>query len=83
MELRHAIAAALLWAFGTQAMAYDLLNDWPTKLKTDAGYEFGFKGLDQYDYNSFSGDTKNPATGADLFSDANAWRRKEFNFYGK
>ena len=83
MHLRHTITAALLCAFGTQAMAYDLLNDWPTKVKTTDGYEFGFKGLDQYDYNSVSGDTTNPATGADLLSDANAWRRKEFNFYGK
>ena len=83
MKLRHAIAAALFCGFGTNAMAYDVLNDWPTKIKTDDGYEFGFKGLDQYDLNSFSGDTHNPATGAVLLDDANAWRRKEFNFYGK
>lgn len=83
MKLRHAIMAALACTFATQAMAYDLLNDWPTKFKTDAGYEFGFKGLDQYDYNNISGDTTNPATGKEILSDANAWRRKEFNFYGK
>jgi len=83
MKLRHAIAAALACACAPSAMAYDLLNDWPTKYKTEGGYEFGFKGLDQYDVNSFSGDTTNPATGAELFPDANAWRRKEFNFYGK
>ena len=83
MKLRHAIAAALALACGTNAMAYDLLNDWPVKLKTEGGYEYGFKGLYQYDLNRFSGDTVNPATGADLFTDANAWRRKEFNFYGK
>jgi phosphate-selective porin OprO/OprP len=83
MKLRHAIAGALLCAFGTNAMAYDFLYDWPTKIKTDSGYEFGFKGLYQYDLNNFSGDVTNPATGAEILPDANAWRRKEFNFYGK
>ncbi len=83
MKLRQAIAAALLCAFGGNAVAYDVLNDWPTKMKTDDGYEFGFKGLYQYDLNQFSGDTTNPATGAEILPDANAWRRKEFNFYGK
>jgi phosphate-selective porin OprO/OprP len=83
MKLRHAIAAALFCAYGTNAMAYDLLNDWPTKYKTTDGYEFGFKGLYQYDLNSFSGDTTSPTNGAEILTDANAWRRKEFNFYGK
>ena len=83
MKLRLAIAAALACAAGSNAMAYDLLNDWPVKYKTDTGYEYGFKGLYQYDLNRFSGDTTHPLTGADLFPDANAWRRKEFNFYGK
>lgn len=83
MKLRPAIAAALLCAFGTHAMAYDLLNDWPTKIKTDDGYEFGFKGLYQYQYEEYSGDTKNPSNGQDFLPDMNAWRRKEFNFYGK
>lgn len=83
MKLRYAIAAALFCGFGTNAMAYDVLNDWPTKIKTDDGYEFGFKGLYQYDLNSFSGDTANPATGKEILPDATAWRRKEFNFYGK
>jgi phosphate-selective porin OprO/OprP len=83
MKLRHAITAALFCAFGTNAMAYDLLNDWPTKVKTEDGYEYGFKGLYQYDINNFSGDTVNPATGKEILPDASAWRRKEFNFYGK
>lgn len=83
MKLRLAIVATLACAAGQDASAYDLLNDWPVKVKTDAGYEFGFKGLYQYDLNSFSGDTTHPLSGADLFPDANAWRRKEFNFYGK
>lgn len=83
MKLRHAIAAALMCGFGSHAMAYDLLNDWPTKFKTTDGYEFGVKGLFQYDVNTFSGDTENPATGATLLEDANAWRRKEVNVYGK
>ena len=83
MKLRHAIAVALLCGYGTNALAYDLLNDWPTKWKPAEGYEFGIKGLYQYDYNSFSGDTTNPTNGAELLPDANAWRRKEFNVYGK
>jgi phosphate-selective porin OprO/OprP len=83
MKLRHAIAATLFCAYGTNAMAYDWLNDWPTKYKTDSGYEYGFKGLYQYDLNQFSGDTTNPTNGAEILPDANAWRRKEFNFYGK
>jgi phosphate-selective porin OprO and OprP len=83
MKLRHAIAAALACAFGSNAMAYDLLNDWPTKYKTEGGYEYGLKGLFQFDTNAYSGDTTNPATGATLFKDVEAWRRKEVNFYGK
>jgi phosphate-selective porin OprO/OprP len=83
MKLRYAIAAALFGAFGTNAMAYDLLNDWPTKYKTADGYEFGFKGLYQYQLENYSGDTLNPSTGKEFLPDMNAWRRKEFNFYGK
>jgi len=83
MKLRHAIAAALFCVYGNNALAYDWLNDWPTKYKTDDGYEYGFKGLFQFDTNNFSGDTTNPATGATLFNDTDAWRRKEANFYGK
>jgi hypothetical protein len=30
MKLRHTIAATLLCGFGTHAMAYDLLADWPS-----------------------------------------------------
>jgi phosphate-selective porin OprO/OprP len=83
MKLRHALAAALFCAYGSNAMAYDWLYDWPTKYKTEGGYEYGFKGLWQYDGNWYSGDTTNPATGATLFEDVDAWRRKEMNFYGK
>ena len=83
MKLRHAIAAALFCTLGSQAMAYDLLNDWPTKYKMDSGYESGIKGLYQFDMVSVSGDTTHPATGAVLLDDLNAWRRKEFNVYGK
>ena len=39
--------------------------------------------FDPLDVNTFSGDTENPATGATLLEDANAWRRKEVNLYGK
>lgn len=83
MKLRYAIAAALFGTCASNAMAYDLAQDWPTRIKTDEGYELGLKGLFQYDVNSFSGDTTNPATGALLFDDATAFRRKEVNVYGK
>ncbi len=83
MKPRYAIVAALFGTCASNAMAYDLLNDWPTKIKTADGYELGFKGLFQYDLNSFSGDTTNPATNALILEDANAWRRKEVNIYGK
>lgn len=83
MKPKLAIAAALLGTFGANAMAYDLLNDWPTKIKTDGGYEFGFKGLYQYQIEDISGDNTNPSNGKDLLNDMTAWRRKEFNFYGK
>ncbi|WP_300616987.1 OprO/OprP family phosphate-selective porin [Dokdonella sp.] len=83
MKLRSAIAVALLGTFGANAMAYDLLNDWPTKYKTEGGYEYGFKGLYQYQFEDISGDNTNPTNGKDLLSDMTAWRRKEFNFYGK
>ena len=43
MKLRYAIAAALFCAHGNNAMAYDWLYDWPTKIKTEGGYEYGFK----------------------------------------
>jgi phosphate-selective porin OprO/OprP len=83
MRLQTAIAGALMGAYGISAHAYDWLNDWPTKLKTDAGYEFGIKGLYQFDSANFSGDTTNPLTGKPLLADATAWRRKEFTILGK
>jgi phosphate-selective porin OprO/OprP len=83
MKLRYAIAATVFCVYGHNAMAYDWLYDWPTKYKTEGGYEYGFKGLWQFDTNTFSGDNTNPQTGAKLFDDVDAWRRKEMNFYGK
>jgi len=83
MKLKTAIAGALLSAYGISAHAYDWLNDWPTKIKTDEGYEFGVKGLYQGDLNNYSGDTTNPVTGATILADQTTWRRKEFNGYGK
>jgi len=78
------IAATLLGAFAaSQAHAYDWLNDWPTKLKTDDGYEFGIKGDYQGDLNNFSGDTRDPATGVQVLQDQTTWRRKEFYVYGR
>jgi phosphate-selective porin OprO/OprP len=83
MKIRLLATAILACTAAPDAAAHDFLGDWPVKTRTEAGYEFGFKGLYQYDLNAFSGDTSNPQTGAELFSDANAWRRKEFGAYGK
>jgi phosphate-selective porin OprO/OprP len=83
MKLRYAIAGALLSAYGISAHAYDWLNDWPTKIKTDDGYEFGIKGNYQGDMNDFSGDTTDPVTGKEILADSTTWRRKEFYVYGK
>lgn len=83
MKFHTAIVGALLGAYGISAHAYDWLNDWPTKFKTDSGYEFGVKGLYQFDSAGFSGDTTNPATGKTILEDSTTWRRKEFTVYGK
>lgn len=83
MKLHTAIAGALLGAYGISAHAYDWLNEWPTKFKTDSGYEFGFKGLYQFDSADFSGDTTSPANGKPLLVDSTTWRRKEFTIFGK
>ena len=78
------IASALLGAFSVApAHAYDWLNDWPTKMKTDNGYEFGIKGLYQFDSASFSGDTVDRATRKPILEDSTTWRRKELTVYGK
>src|SRR5258707_13235542 len=83
MKVYTAVAGALLGAYGISAHAYDWLNDWPTKVKTDSGYEFGIKGLYQFDSLDFSGDTANPATGKTILEDSTTWRRREFTIYGK
>jgi phosphate-selective porin OprO and OprP len=83
MKLPTTIAGALIGAYGISAHAYDWLNDWPTKFKTDSGYEFGVKGLYQFDSADFSGDTTNPVNSKPLLVDATTWRRKELTAYGK
>jgi len=82
-KLPKIAAGVLLSVYGISAGAYDWLNDWPTRLKTDDGYEFGIKGDYQGDINKYSGDTTNPANGATLLEDQTTWRRKEFYVYGK
>lgn len=67
----------------SQAFGGDFLGDWPTKVKTASGYEYGATGLYQYDLNNFSENALDPATGTKLFDDANTWRRKEFDAYVK
>ncbi len=83
MKLQTVVVGALLVAYCISANAYDWLNDWPTKFKTDSGYEFGIKGLYQFDSADFSGDRVNPATGKPLLVDSTTWRRKELTVYGK
>ncbi|MBS0581696.1 MAG: porin [Proteobacteria bacterium] len=69
--------------YAIHAHAYDWLNDWRTRFKTDAGYEFGSKGNFQADINDYSGDTTNPAGGAKILEDQTTWRRKELYAYAK
>jgi phosphate-selective porin OprO/OprP len=82
-KLATPIMIALLAGYGSAANAYDWLNDWPTKWKTDDGYEFGFKGNYQADSVDFPSGTTNPATGAKILDNQTTWRRKEFYAYAK
>lgn len=83
MYLRLVVAGVAACTFVTNVFAYGFLDDWPTKVKTDTGYEFGVKGLYQYDSNDFSSNSADPATQLPLFDDANTWRRKELDIYLK
>ena len=83
MRFKTSFASALLSVHCLPAHAYDWLNDWPTTLKTDEGYEFGIKGDYQVDLNNFSGDTADPVTGKEILVDATTWRRKEFYVYAQ
>jgi phosphate-selective porin OprO/OprP len=74
---RTKVWIALLSAYSATADAYDWLKDWPTKFKTDGGYEFGIKGDYQGDLNNYSGD------GGNILQDQTTWRRKEFYVYAK
>lgn len=55
----------------------------PIQYTSTSGYQFGVKGLYQYDANDFSGNALDPATGMPLFTDANTWYRREFDAYFK
>lgn len=76
-----AVSAAVAAAFAAPAHAYDLLNDWPTKFKTDSGVEYGVRGTIQYDTNHFSDDTL--PNGNARFDDLETWRRKETYLYAR
>lgn len=75
MFTKPVLAGALALALAGPAQAYDWLNDWPTKFKTDDGVEFGVKGNFQYDLNAFSDEVSNP--------NIQTWRRKETYLYAK
>lgn len=83
IKAQKIVITLLACGISSQALAADLLGDWPTKVKTASGVEYGVKGLYQYDLNNFSGDALDPATHAPLFDDAHTWRRKEFDAYLK
>ena len=76
-----AVSAAVAAVFAAPAHAYDLLNDWPTKFKTDSGVEYGVRGTIQYDTNHFSDDTL--PNGNARFDDLETWRRKETYLYAR
>ena len=86
MTSRHSAARPLLLlavgaALAAPAQAYDLLNDWPTKFKTESGVEYGVRGTIQYDTNHFSDDTL--PNGNARFDDLETWRRKETYLYAR
>ncbi len=83
MKSYRIVFGVLACVLAGNAFAYDLLGDWPTKFKTDSGYEFGVKGLYQADTNDFSNGSIDPVTGQPLFGDSTTWRRKEFDVYAK
>lgn len=76
-----AVSVAVAAAFAAPAQAYDLLNDWPTRFKTDAGFEYGVRATIQYDTNHFSDDTL--PNGSARFGDLETWRRKETYLYAR
>lgn len=76
-----AVSVAVAAAFAAPAQAYDLLNDWPTRFKTDAGVEYGVRATIQYDTNHFSDDTL--PNGSARFGDLETWRRKETYLYAR
>lgn len=83
MKVRWIALGIAACTFSSSALAYDFLGDWPTKFKTDSGYEFGAKGIYQADTNDFYEDGVDPATGLPLFEDSTTWRTKEFDVYAK
>lgn len=78
---RTALGLALALALAAPAQAYDLLNEWPTKFKTESGIEYGTRATLQYDTNHFSDDTL--PNGTARFEDLETWRRKEVYLYAR
>lgn len=78
---RTALGLALVLALAAPAQAYDLLNEWPTKFKTESGVEYGTRATLQYDTNHFSDDTL--PNGTARFEDLETWRRKEVYLYAR
>ncbi|UXI67270.1 OprO/OprP family phosphate-selective porin [Tahibacter amnicola] len=79
--MKKALSLAIALIVAAPAQAYDFLNEWPTKVKTGSGVEYGVKGLYQLDINRFSDDTL--PNGSARFQDHDRWRRKEFYLYAK
>lgn len=83
MKKRYVLIGLLGAVAGAAHADNSLLGDWPTSIKTDSGYEFGVKGLYQYDTNQFSSSAIDAQSGLPLFEDASTWRRKELDAYMK
>lgn len=79
MKSRVIIFGVFACAAAGNALAYDVLGDWPTKFKTDSGYEFGIKGLYQADTDDFSNGGMDPATDATLFEVAARYSELDLN----
>lgn len=78
VRLRILAAAIVALGFFRSAWASDSAP-WPTRVSLDGGLSAGVQGVFAYDWNRFDGD-RQPG-GADLFDDAQTWRRQSVNLY--
>lgn len=77
MKMQSTILCAALLVVPGNAAASNVLDEWPTRVQTVQGDEFGIEGLYRYDLGDFRSGTTDPFTASPLFDDADTWRRSE------